>query len=135
MGVVGEKGSGMEGVGGHTVRSLPQALAVCLCRTAKVPPTGVGFCSEGDPWSGGSIRPVRGGPPGGPCPGSLPRPDRGTADEVEHSPAGEAGRSGHTGSGQDVPCDLDGVLCNHRTARRGTQGPSRISHCRSHGLS
>ena len=46
-------------------QGCPKAPAVCICRTAKFLPTGVGFCAEGDPWSGCSIRPSRGGPPGG----------------------------------------------------------------------
>ena len=93
--VVGEEGGGMDSVNLHIGRGCPKASAVCICRTAIVPPTGVGFCAEGIPWCGRGIRPDRRDPPGGFSPGSLSGNDGG--------PAGEAGGAGHPRSGTYGP--------------------------------
>ena len=51
----------MEGVREYPFRGCPKSPTVCLRRTAKVPPTGVGFRAEGDPGSWGLIWPSGGG--------------------------------------------------------------------------
>ena len=61
------------------------------------------FVQRVTPGVGGSIRPSRGGPPEGLCPGSLTRPAGGTDDAREHPSAGEAGRPGLTIPGKDGP--------------------------------
>ena len=94
----------------------------------------MGFCAEGDPRNRGSIRPGRGGPPGDLCPGTLQRIEGGSAWSQEHPPAGEAGGPGPARPTPDGPWELDGVLCNHSTLSRGSQGPSGIPDGRPLGL-
>ena len=83
------KNTRVDGVRKNPFRGRPKSPAVFLCRTAKVPPAGVGFHAEGDPGSWRCLWPSGGGAKGYLRSGVVPRP-MGFAHDATHSKIGRA---------------------------------------------